>query len=149
MIAMLAQMPGDIGNFTWVHRVVAFAAALVVVAATIELIRRRKLREEYAMLWIAASAGLLVLGLFPQIIWHVSRALGVYYLTLMVILAFGFLALVVIHFAVVITRMGEDSRQMAQRMAMLQHELERLREGGCESPDPTKAASDTDEGEHG
>ncbi len=54
---MIAQ-----SDITALQRLVPLVIALAVGAFVVELIRRRKLREEYAMLWICASIALLVFG---------------------------------------------------------------------------------------
>jgi hypothetical protein len=110
-------------TITLTQHLLPLAASLLITIVTVELIRRRKLREEYAMLWLAASAVLLVFAVFPRLLWHLAHGLGVYYLTVMVLLAFSFLALLVIHLAVVISRLADDSRQIAQRLALAEQRL--------------------------
>jgi hypothetical protein len=119
------------------HRVIAFVIGLCVVLGTVEMIRRRKLREEYAMLWLAASLIVMVLAIFPAIPFLLQRALKVNYLTIVVLAGFLFLGMIVLHFATVISRQAEQIRQLAQRMAILARRLAEL-----ESPD----ASDADAG---
>ena len=113
-------------DLTWIQHAIPAAVALLIVALTVELIRRRKLREEYAMLWLGASAVLVVFAVFPKLLWIVSDWLGVFYLTTLVILCFGFLSLVLIHFAVVISRLGDDMRRIAQRVALLEQRMDEL-----------------------
>ena len=113
-------------NITIHHQVLPLTAAVLIVLFTLELVRRRKLREEYAMLWIAASAVLLAFAIFPRLLWYLSDTIGLVYHTTMIILCFSFLSLVVIHLSVVISHNAEDTRQMAQRIAMLEHKLEQL-----------------------
>jgi hypothetical protein len=117
------RVPEDI---TYLQHLLPLAASLLITIVTVELIRRRKLREEYAMLWLAASAVLVVFAIFPRLLWQLASLLGVYYLTVMVLLAFSFLALLVIHLAVVISRLADDSRQIAQRLALAEQKLAEL-----------------------
>ena len=108
------------------QRVVPLVLAVLIAAVSIELIRRRKLREEYAMLWIVASLVLLLFAVWPRLLGIISKLVGIDYQSTMFIISFGFLALMVIHYAVVISRLSEDTRQVSQRMAMLQRKLEEL-----------------------
>ena len=78
------------------------------------------------MLWIAASAVLLVFAIYPRLLWHLQDLLGVFYITILVIICFSFLSLVVIHLAVVISRNTDDTRKTAQRVAMLERKLKEL-----------------------
>jgi len=106
------------------HRIVSLALAVAVAAAVVEMIRRRKLREEYAMLWLIASGVLVVIGAFPSITFWLGRVLGISYLTIVVMAAFLFLAMIVMHFATVISRHAEHIRQLAQQVAILRGRLE-------------------------
>ena len=110
------------------RRLVPLAMAAVVLLATLEMIRRRKLREEYAMLWLFTSAALLVFGIFPGIVIWLQRTLQVNYLTIIVLAGFLFLSLLVMHFAVVASRHAEQVRQLAQRIALLDHQFRELRD---------------------
>ena len=118
---MIAQAP-----IPMIHRVVSLVFAALVVLTTLELIRRRKLREEYAMLWLGASLVLLVLAFFPRIPFWLQRTLRINYLTIIVLSCFLFLAMIVMHFATVISRQAEQIRQLAERMAILRRELEEI-----------------------
>ena len=110
-------------SISLLQRIVPLAVAVLVVVFVVELIRRRKLREEYAMLWIAASIVLLVFAVFPHLLWWISKVTGVYYTTLMVLLIFSFLSLVIVHLSVAVSRSADDLRKLAQRMALLEQKL--------------------------
>ena len=116
----------NLPTVTLSQHLLPLAASLVITVVTVELIRRRKLREEYAMLWVGASVLLLVLAVWPQLLWHLSHWLGVYYLTVMILLSFSFLALLVIHLAVAVSRLADDNRQVAQRLALAEQRLREM-----------------------
>src|SRR5205085_6981423 len=59
--------------------VVALAVSLSLLLAVLELVRRRKLTEEYSFLWILAAIALLVLSMKREILHAAARWLGVYY----------------------------------------------------------------------
>lgn len=125
MIAMIAQM-----SIPLIHRIVSFVLAAAVVVSTVELIRRRKLREEYALLWFGTSVVLLVMAIFPSVPFRLSRWLGINYVTLMVMVCFLFLGMIVLHFATVITHQSEQIRSLAERMAIMRQQLEQLGASG-------------------
>jgi len=112
-------------GITHTQRIVPLAIAVIVVVFVVELIRRRKLREEYAMLWISASGVLLVFAVVPQLVMWAAGLLGVYYITLMLLLSFCFLSLVIVHLSVAVSRASDDLRKLAQRTALLEEELRR------------------------
>ena len=113
-------------QITVAQRIVPLVMVAAVVIVTIELIRRRKLREEYAMLWILASIALLVFAVFPRLLFRISELIGVYYITTLVIIMFAFLSLVVIHLGVSASRSADDARKLAQRLALLEQKLDSL-----------------------
>jgi len=97
-------------NPTMGQRLLPAIIAAIVVIATLELIRRRKLREEYALLWLFASAVLLLFAVFPRLLWIISDRLGVYYLTTMVIGSFFLLLLLALRVGISISRLTENCR---------------------------------------
>jgi hypothetical protein len=105
------------------HRMVLVALATFFLCVTVEMIRRRKLKEEYAMLWLGASLLLVVLAIFPWITFWLNRTLGINYLTLVVIACFLFLAVIVMHYATVLSAQSEHIRQLAQQIALLRQKL--------------------------
>ena len=121
MIALL-EMP-------LTRRLVPLALALVITAAVIELIRRRKLLEDYAMSWMVASGLLMVVAIVPDIVIWFQELLDINYLTLVIVGGFALLALGMMHFAVIASRYAGQIRQLSQRQALLEREL-RARNAG-------------------
>ena len=121
------------------RRLVPMFIALIVVVGAIEMIRRRKLREEYAVLWLAASAALLIFAIFPELVIYLQRLHKVNYLTIIVMACFVFLGTIVMHFATVITRQSEQIRHLAEQMAIMRQHLKELDASGGTSPPPVAA----------
>jgi len=113
----------------WQHRVALFAASLIVLAAVFELVRRGLLKERYALLWLGAAAAGLVVGVFPGIITIVADAFRLQYLTVLFLLYFVFTLFIVLVFSVVISRLVERNRALAQEVALLALSVKRLEEG--------------------
>ncbi len=134
-------------DITILQRLVPLVLAIAVVAFVVELIRRRKLREEYAMLWICASVVLLVFAVAPQLLWWIAKVTHVDYQTLMLLLSFCFLSLVIVHLSVAVSRTSDDLRKLAQRMALLEQELCQLRKSAdaCDAQAPDAATQSPDE----
>lgn len=115
------------------QRLVSVALAAIVILVTVEMIRRRKLREEYALLWLMASLSLTILAIFPNIPVLLNRLLNINYLTIVVMLVFLFLGMIVMHFAVVISSHAEQIRQLAQQVAILENQLRQARQDAPET----------------
>jgi hypothetical protein len=121
-----------------VQGLVFLASALLVAGVIIELIRRRHLRESYAMLWLGVSLVLLLFGLFPEIPLWTSDAIGMDYRTFALLVCFLFLTAIVLQFSIVLSRHAETNRQLVQRLALLQERLERMEQDrdGAGAPEP-------------
>lgn len=113
-------------GFYALHRIGLLALSLVLVISVLELVRRGHLKERYALLWLAVSGFGLLVGCFPSIIVRLSMILGFQYLTVVSFFAFMFLLLLVLAFTVVISRLSERSRRLAQEIALLNERLEKL-----------------------
>jgi hypothetical protein len=101
---------------------IAFAALVFVVV--FELVRRRRLRERYALLWLAAALVLLVLAVWEGLLTTVAKAVGIYYPpNAFFVIAFGFVLVLLLHFSVAVSRLADQSRVLAQRVALLEEEL--------------------------
>jgi hypothetical protein len=99
------------------------AMAAVMLLVTFELIRRRWLREEYAILWVVTSLSLLEAGIFPAILLWLADGLTLAVPTLLTLLCFLFLTGIVLQFSVVLTRQSHIQRALVQELALLRQEL--------------------------
>lgn len=103
------------------QRVFAVAASLVTFVVIIELIRRRKLREEYAFLWVVTGAGMIVLSAWYGLIEWITHAIGaVTVTTTLFLFALLFLLLISVHFTTVLSRLTLQVRRLTQELAILQ-----------------------------
>lgn len=94
----------------------------------VELIRKRRLREEYALLWIAATASVIVLALERTLLHRIAALLGIYYPPMVLPVIAGFFGmLLAIHFSLVISRLASENRLLAQDVALLKLALEELK----------------------
>lgn len=110
------------------HRLDVFVlvVALVNVVVMVELVRRRQLREKYALLWIAVGVGGIVLGVGRNVVDRIAHALGVTYGPSAVFLAaILFLLLVCMHLTWEVSRLEERTRTLAEDLALLRGDEER------------------------
>jgi hypothetical protein len=107
---------------------VAAFAALVLIGVVLELIRSRRLQERYALLWLLTGCVILVLAVWRDLLGIVSNAIGVHYPP-SALFAVGavFILVVLLHYSTVISRLAETNSVLAQRLALLETELEEHR----------------------
>jgi hypothetical protein len=101
--------------------------ALVLVGFIFELVRRRRLREKYAVLWIVVGVGVLALGLFPRAINWVAGVVGVANgASLVLFSAVLFLLVVCLHLSWEASRLEDETRVLAEEVALLRLRVEDL-----------------------
>lgn len=102
-------------------QLVSVAFALVVFALVFEMVRRRYLRERYAILWLGAALVLLVLAAWTQLLAAISHAVGIATPSnAFFVIAFAFLLVLLLHFSAVVSGMSDQARVLAQRVALLE-----------------------------
>ena len=102
--------------------------AIVLVLVVLDLVRRRRLSEEYALLWVLSSVVMAVLGFGTPVLQAVTRALGILYESSTAFacgVTFGIIML--LYMSVQLSRLGRDQHALAREIALLAHEIERLR----------------------
>jgi|TARA_Y100000310_G_scaffold210287_1_gene210898 hypothetical protein len=93
--------------------------AIGMLFSAFELIRRQKLRVEYALLWILIGFILFMFGVFPSILYLISKIIGLHYFTMMLLVIFLFFLLMILHFTIIISRQKEYETELAQKLALL------------------------------
>jgi hypothetical protein len=106
-------------------------ASFALVLFVFELIRSRRLRERYALLWLATGLVLTALSAWRGGLNTIAGWLGVTGYPPAVLFAVGllFVIAVLLHYSTVISRLSDQNTILAQRLALLEHEL-RERESG-------------------
>jgi hypothetical protein len=98
-----------------------------------ELVRRRRLMERYALLWLFATAVLLGLAVWKSLLEDVAQAIGIFYApSALFVIAFGFILALLLHFSLVISRLADQNKVLAQAVGRLQQRIDLL-EGRVES----------------
>lgn len=122
--------------------IVAIAMSVVMLVVVIELVRKRKLREEYSFLWVGTALLLLVMALWNDVLVWFQQLLGA--AAPVSALWFGaivFLMLVVLQFSIRISKIAFREKAMAQRVALLEKQIDDLkkqlgaRDGITNAPD--------------
>jgi hypothetical protein len=104
--------------------IVAGLAVAVVLGAVIELIRRRRLQERYALLWIVTGVVMLVLAVWRGALYALAHATGVAYPPSALYMIAGLFVLVVLlHYSTVLSRLSDQNKTLAQRIALLESRL--------------------------
>lgn len=120
----------------------AVAACLALVVFLGVLLRTRRLREKYAITWIVVGLGVSVFAAFPGTVEALARAVGVQTPSnLLFAIALIVLLLVCIQLSAEITSLEEETRTLAEEVALLRLDVERA----LLDPEGRAGARDTDE----
>ena len=103
----------------------ATAASVVLVLVVFELIRSRRLREQYALLWLVTGIVLVILSAWRGGLNTIAGWLGVRGYPPAVLFAVGlmFVILVLLHYSTVISRLADQNVVLAQKLALLETRL--------------------------
>jgi hypothetical protein len=107
---------------------VAIAGAITIMLIVFELVRRRKLREEYSWVWVVTSIAIVVLALSQSLLLTLTKWIGA--ASSASTLFFGaiiFLIGLTVQFSVRLSRLTHRQRTLAQRLALLEEELSSVR----------------------
>lgn len=119
-----------------VSTVVAAGLLLVV----LEMVRRRRLLERYALVWLLVALVLLVLAVWRGALEQLAEAFGIIDApNALFFVALGFTLLLLLHFSAAVSRLTDQSKLLAQRLALLE---ERVRRGEDPQPEAAREAAE-------
>ncbi|MBN1827531.1 MAG: DUF2304 domain-containing protein [Deltaproteobacteria bacterium] len=104
---------------------IAVFGSLAFIALIIGLIRNRKLKEEYAILWLFFGALFLFLSIWRGALDVIARSLGIVYspAAIFLILIIALISLL-IHFSLVISRLTEQIKDISQEIGLLKLKMD-------------------------
>jgi hypothetical protein len=102
--------------------IAAAVASFVLLVVVFELIRSRRLRERYALLWLLTGVVLLALSLWRDGLNTIAGWFGVETYPPAILGAIGvfFILVVLLHYSTVISKLAVQNRILAQRLALLE-----------------------------
>ncbi len=109
-------------------QIITGTVSILLLVFVFELIRRGRLKEEYALLWLLSGAVILIFSIFPNLLGIMSRAMGMYYLTALFVVSFLFLLLIVLQFSTVLSRLSERNKDLTQELSILEFRFKQLDE---------------------
>ncbi len=105
--------------------IAASVASLLLLLVVFELIRGRRLKERYALLWIATGLVLLVLSAWRDGLNTVAGWLGVatYPPAILFAVATLFIIIVLLYYSTVLSKLADQNTVLAQRLALLEQRV--------------------------
>ena len=110
--------------------------ALALALLVLDLVRRRRLSEEYSLLWVVATIVVAVLGFSTPLLRAITRALGILYEgSTVFFFGLAFATAMLLYLSVKLSRLGQENRLLTRELSFLRLELESLRGGGARGPE--------------
>lgn len=111
----------------WQTSLAATVASILLLLVVFELIRGRRLKERYALLWIATGVVLLVLAAWRDGLNTIAGWVGVstYPPAILFAVAIMFVIVVLLYYSTVLSRLVDQNTVLAQRVALLEERQER------------------------
>jgi hypothetical protein len=107
------------------QRIEVIALALLVCLGIFELVRRKRLLERYAIVWLVAGVCVLLLALWKGLLTTLAHAAGIYYPpSALFAVIFLFVLIMLVNFSTTVSRLTDQNHVLAQRLALLQRRLE-------------------------
>ncbi len=121
-------------------QVVAIIAAAGLILVLLDLVRRRRLLERYALLWLFSAVILLALAVWRDLLADVADLIGVAYPpNALFLIAFGFVLVLLLHFSLAVSRMSDQIKVLAQRLALLDEHVRKADQQAAEAAERSDA----------
>jgi hypothetical protein len=137
-------------------QIFAVIVSAIFLGVVLELVRRRRLVERYALLWMLAAVALLVLAIWRGALNDLADAIGVISPpNALFLIALGVVFVLLLHFSIATSRLSEETKILAQEVARLDAEARASREAVANGdgaspasppPSPQEAPADRESG---
>ena len=115
-------------------QLVSIIAAAGLLFVVFEMVRRRRLMERYALLWLASAFVLLALAIWRGALENVASALGIFYPpNALFLIALVFVLVLLLHFSLAVSRLADQSKVLAQKLALLEERMDRDRQPAADA----------------
>ena len=105
-------------------QIVAVGLVFALLLVVLELVRRRRLLERYALLWLLSCGVLIIVAIWRGLLGKLADATGIVYAPNAIFLvALVFVLFLLLHFSVAVSRLTDQSKILAQRIASLEERL--------------------------
>ena len=113
-------------------QIFAIASTVFLLLVVLELVRRRRLMERYALLWLLCAVVLLALGVWRGLLGEISDTVGIAYPpNALFVIAVFFILVLLLHFSVAVSRLSDQTKVLAQRQALLEQRLREVEKEGA------------------
>jgi hypothetical protein len=123
-------------------QVVAIVGAVFLLVIVLEMVRRRRLMERYALLWLFSAIVILGLAVWTDALNVIARSVGIISApNALFFVAVAFILLLLLHFSAAMSRLTDQTKVLAQRHALLEERLRELEADAAPHEDYTERSA--------
>lgn len=112
-------------------QIISILASIFIIVFILSLIRQRKLREEYSIMWLVGSFVLILFSIWRGLLDIIANLVGVVYAPAILLLIGIFFGVVMfLHFTVVLSKQADRNKSLTQELALLRNRIEELERSG-------------------
>jgi hypothetical protein len=112
----------DIDRF----QILAILGSIVFLGFIIYLVRKKKLREDYSILWIFFGIIFLLISIWRESLEYISRSIGIAYAPAAIfIILIMCLFMIMIQFSMIISKQANQISNLAREIALLRHDVDK------------------------
>jgi hypothetical protein len=118
-------------------QIVAILGAVALLLIVLEMVRRRRLMERYALLWMLSAIVILGLAVWQEALNVLARQMGILSApNALFFVAVAFILLLLLHFSAAMSRLSDQTKVLAQRQAILEERLQQSERRDDVTPPP-------------
>lgn len=100
--------------------IIAILGTIFLLGLILEMVRRRQVAENYALLWLLTAVALFILSLWRELLDVFAAIMGIFYPpAALFVIGFGFFLLIMLQFSVIITQLSRKNKELAQQVGIL------------------------------
>jgi hypothetical protein len=123
-------------------QIVAILGAVALLLIVLEMVRRRRLMERYALLWLLSAIVLLGLAIWQEALNVLARSMGILSApNALFFVAVAFILLLLLHFSAAMSRLSDQTKVLAQRHALLEERIRSLENAAEADGEPAQERS--------
>ena len=109
------------------QKIFAISISILLFIIIVDLVRRRKLREEYSWIWLLTGVLVILLAIWYDLLRFITESIGaVLPTTTLFLFSLIFLMVINLYYATKISSLHDHVKDLAQNIAILQSEVKRL-----------------------
>ena len=116
-------------------QILAIVASGALLLLVLEMVRRKAFLERYALLWLLSALVMLALSVWSGGLEALASLVGIAYPpNALFLVAFGFVLVLLLHFSLAVSKLSDQTKLLAQRLAMLEQRQSNVEQPEVRSP---------------